>query len=59
MLAITVVGVACEIRPTLTPVKACRITARPTAAGLKMFCPKPPNNNFASTIANTVAIITA
>ena len=54
--AIEDVGVApVTISAAAAPAKDAKIVARPTAAGLKIFCPKPPKTSLPKKIAITVA----
>ena len=53
-LAITVVGVAEVMTSVVAPMKVAKTMALPTAAGLKILFPKPPNNSFAKKIAKKV-----
>ena len=54
-LANDAVGVALVAKSTATlPAKLDITIARPKAAGLKIFCPKPPNTNLPKKIAKIV-----
>jgi len=57
--AITVVGVALVTKSVVAPINEAKMIALPTAAGLKMLLPNPPNNNLPSTIQQAVAMINA
>ena len=60
VLAINVVGVAPVVISAATILEnAVKIIALPTAAGLKIFCPKPPKASFPKIVQRTAATATA